>query len=402
MIFIKTDNLILNRCLINEQSNEVKSTFSKKSSPFSIVVELLNIEKEKFSSEEFSKIKQKLDIFHDLNYKRTTDIKEISKINSNKSVDELEDKKEKREESEYLNIEGLLLTQRKIYSQICSFEKGCKIEKKSLFHYGNKPSHVANNVIIENDLNLPINLKSKQEKKTDISADKNELKINPNNLTLRAKDEKVNQKEEKQNETNKINEHIENERYPNELKTKKIKNKITLKIEENKLNTKNDAIVESNNLFEKDNYQNNKEINNKSITKDVENRNSNVENLSGILPASYIKPEFQQAPSGSSSFKRILDIPAFSILYKKVSVVSQPPSITYVFKKWGSEFHQMKVNFDIDKKIQLIASTGRVYQSSLENFNQYQGRLYLLLENDNSHWHINAIDPSSENKEDDK
>ncbi|CRL61801.1 hypothetical protein BN1805_01439 [Proteus vulgaris] len=114
-----------------------------------------------------------------------------------------------------------------------------------------------------------------------------------------------------------------------------------------------------------------------------------------------IKPEYQQKIQEPLIDKKLLDIPALSLLYKEVSKMTQPPSITYVFKKWGSELHQMKINFDINKKIELIASTGRVYQSSLDNFNQYQGRLALSLENDNSHWQINAIDPSDD-KEDEK
>ncbi|WP_141650197.1 hypothetical protein [Proteus vulgaris] len=125
------------------------------------------------------------------------------------------------------------------------------------------------------------------------------------------------------------------------------------------------------------------------------------EEVNDISMFNNIKPEYQQKIQEPLIDKKLLDIPALSLLYKEVSKMTQPPSITYVFKKWGSELHQMKINFDINKKIELIASTGRVYQSSLDNFNQYQGRLALSLENDNSHWQINAIDPSDD-KEDEK
>ncbi|MCS6733992.1 hypothetical protein NOM07_16645, partial [Proteus terrae] len=162
---------------------------------------------------------------------------------------------------------------------------------------------------------------------------------------------------------------------------------------------------------EKFNYSDSREVNKNAAVMNFENDNSNIddlykekikENISDILSLSSIKPEYQQMLSEPLSDRKILDIPAFSILYKKVSTLSQPPCITYVFKKWGNEFHQMKVNFDTDKKIQLIASTGRVYQSSLESFSQYQGRLSLSLENDNNHWYINGIESSSDNKEDEK
>lgn len=131
MMSIKTDNLRLNKNLINEQNSENKTVFSKKSSSFSKDIGLLDIEKDRLSSEEFSKIKQKLNDFYNLDCKDVIELKDSLKLNikikSDKPVGELDDKDEK---NDYSNIEGLLLTQRKIYSQICSFSKESKIEKK--------------------------------------------------------------------------------------------------------------------------------------------------------------------------------------------------------------------------------------------------------------------------------
>lgn len=408
MMSIKTDNLRLNKSLINEQNSEIKTICSKKSSPFSTIVELLHIEKEKISSDELSKIKQKLDDFYDLDCKGDTELrdnlKENSKIKADNSVNKLGEKSDK-DEDDYSNIEGLLLTQRKIYSQVCSFTKGSKIEQKGLLHHVSKQNNVDDEIAIKNDLN------PKREGNISISEVKKEVSRNYNELNVSVKNDKFNQKIERKNSTDKFLEHVENKNFSNQEKIGNFKNKNLLIREEDKTNTKGSAIIENNKLSEKVNYSDSREVIKNTAAMNVKNENSNIdslykekikENVSDMLPLSSIKPAYQQMLSEPLSDRKILDIPAFSILYKKVSTLSQPPSITYVFKKWGSELHQIKVNFDIDKKIQLIASTGRVYQSSLENFNQYQGRLSLSLENDNNHWHINAIDPSSENKEDEK
>ncbi len=408
MMSIKTDNLRLNKSLINEQNSEIKTICSKKSSPFSTIVELLHIEKEKISSDELSKIKQKLDDFYDLDCKGDTELrdnlKENSKIKADNSVNKLGEKSDK-DEDDYSNIEGLLLTQRKIYSQVCSFTKGSKIEQKGLLHHVSKQNNVDDEIAIKNDLN------PKREGNISISEVKKEVSRNYNELNVSVKNDKFNQKIERKNSTDKFLEHVGNENFSNQEKIGNFKNKNLLIREEDKTNTKGSAIIENNKLSEKVNYSDSREVIKNTAAMNVKNENSNIdslykekikENVSDMLPLSSIKPAYQQMLSEPLSDRKILDIPAFSILYKKVSTLSQPPSITYVFKKWGSELHQIKVNFDIDKKIQLIASTGRVYQSSLENFNQYQGRLSLSLENDNNHWHIDAIDPSSENKEDEK
>lgn len=409
MMSIKTDNVRLNKGLITEQNSEKKTVFSKKSSSLSTAVELLHLKKDQFSPEELSEIKQKLADFYHLDCKNFIELKDDSKgklkIESDKSINGLDDKNEKDEESDYSNIEGLLLTQRKIYSQICSFKKGSKIEKNGLLHHVSKKNNTDNEIVIKNDLTL------KRERNIDIFEVKKEISSNYNYSTIRVKKDKFNQEIERQSSTDKVEEHIGKKYFTNKEKVINFKSEILLKHEEDKLKTKDGVTIENNKSPEKFNYSDSREVNKNAAVMNFENDNSNIddlykekikENISDILSLSSIKPEYQQMLSEPLSDRKILDIPAFSILYKKVSTLSQPPCITYVFKKWGNEFHQMKVNFDTDKKIQLVASTGRVYQSSLESFSQYQGRLSLSLENDNNHWYINGIESSSDNKEDEK
>lgn len=412
MMSIKTDNLRLNKNLINEQNSENKTVFSKKLSSFSKDIGLLYIEKDRLSSEEFSKIKQKLNDFYNLDCKDVIELKDSLKLNikikSDKPVGELDDKDEK---NDYSNIEGLLLTQRKIYSQICSFSKESKIEKKDLLSYVVNKSNNHNEAIIKNSLKLATTSELKRDGNIDISNNKKTVNENINGLTDELNKDKPNQKLERKNYINNIKENVGIRNYNYELKTKGFENNIVLKNEENKLNVNKHIVIEHDEISEKIAHSNNKEINKNTILMNSENKKSNIESLhkekikrdiNEIPQFNSIKPESQQMSSEPLPDRKILDIPAFSVLYKKVSTLSQPPSITYVFKKWGSELHQMKVNFDTDKKIQLIASTGRVYQSSLDGISQYQGRLSLSSGNENSHWHINAIDPSSENKEDEK
>lgn len=183
-----------------------------------------------------------------------------------------------------------------------------------------------------------------------------------------------------------------------------------MKSEEGKL-ISDSLVIENNYSLTKGRFLENRSVDKKELSFEFESENLNIgdlhkekikENVNDVSIFNSIKPEYQQMISGALFNKKLLDIPVFSLLHKKVSMISQPPSITYVFKKWGNELHQMKINFDTDRKIQLIASTGRVYQSSLENFNQYQGRLSLSLENDNHHWRINEVDPSTDNNKDEK
>ncbi|HGN1885633.1 TPA: type III secretion protein [Proteus mirabilis] len=90
--------------------------------------------------------------------------------------------------------------------------------------------------------------------------------------------------------------------------------------------------------------------------------------------------------------KMVSQLPAWQVIDKKISMLTLPPSITYTFTKWKSRYHQAKIHF-IDKQVQLIASSGRVYQTALENLKQYNGGLSIDLTNNhkNKSWYINSI-----------
>lgn len=90
--------------------------------------------------------------------------------------------------------------------------------------------------------------------------------------------------------------------------------------------------------------------------------------------------------------KMVSLLPAWQVIDKKISMLTLPPSITYTFTKWKSRYHQAKIHF-IDKQVQLIASSGRVYQTALENLKQYNGGLSIDLTNShkNKSWYINSI-----------
>ena len=231
------------------------------------------------------------------------------------------------------------------------------------------------------------------------SVEKNKV-INHNveEIDNKIKTHKLIKNNEKQVE-NDIENKTENKQYFHGEKRSFSKDNTAFKIKENTLGVQNSLIEKSDHSANKNSLSFNTEKRNLNIDKLDEKKVQ--EEVNDISMFNNIKPEYQQKIQEPLIDKKLLDIPALSLLYKEVSKMTQPPSITYVFKKWGSELHQMKVNFDINKKIELIASTGRVYQSSLDNFNQYQGRLALSLENDNSHWQINTIDPSDD-KEDEK
>ncbi|MEB6857151.1 hypothetical protein NA898_08935 [Proteus cibi] len=117
--------------------------------------------------------------------------------------------------------------------------------------------------------------------------------------------------------------------------------------------------------------------------------------------ADAVKSPLTPQPETSFSSKQLLDLPTWNILHKTDALFSKPNNITYVFKRWGNDNHQIQIRFALENQIQLIASTGRVYQASFENLNQYQGRSTLSLENSekNSYRHINSIDADKHKEE---
>ncbi|QIF95637.1 hypothetical protein [Proteus vulgaris] len=419
MILIKTDNVILNTNLSNEKNSENKSVFSKKSSLSSADLQLSMSDDERISSKNLSKIKQKLDDFYHLNHQDDIDLKNHLKTKSNKIKS-----KDEKEETDFLNLEGLLLTQRKISSQIFSHVKKVKIEKKSLLDHESKKIPISSNITVESDF------KSTKGISISPSDGKKESKLDINELGFLGEKNAVNQKLESVEKKkdidpnvvevdNKIKPYkaiknnekqVKNKQYPYEGKRSFSEGNTAFKIKENASDIHNNIIEKSHYSAYENNHSSSKKIEKNDLSFDAVRQKLNIDKLdekkvkeevNDISMFNNIKPEYQQKIQEPLIDKKLLDIPALSLLYKEVSKMTQPPSITYVFKKWGSELHQMKINFDINKKIELIASTGRVYQSSLDNFNQYQGRLALSLENDNSHWQINTIE-SFDDKEDEK
>lgn len=152
-----------------------------------------------------------------------------------------------------------------------------------------------------------------------------------------------------------------------------------------------DLLNKKNNI--KDNVSKKNEINdvfnseiNNTHKVDTEN-NTNSAQLSE-------KVEFVQQPQieVKTVNKSPLEVPCWRILHTKQS--TEKNDITYVFKQWGNEHHQIKILFFMKHQMQFIASTGRVYQTSLDNLNQYQGRAILSLENssENEYDYITSID----------
>ncbi|WP_193015540.1 hypothetical protein [Proteus sp. FME41] len=406
MISIKMDDFRLNKILTSDQNSENKTIFSKKSLLLSANVGLSNIEKNDLLTEDVSKIKQKLADFYNLEHDKNIDSKHNLKIKS-------KDKKDKDEEYDCLNIEGLLLTQRKIYSQICHHVNKDKIERKSLSNNGSQKISIST----ENKLKLTKGFQLDDGKNINIHDIRGGDDIKINELGTIRKDNKVNprvEKIERKYQDSKILESDENRKVNKNDPYKRVEsiveNKLLLKKVKRKSNSENSSINIEHDLIINGKYSNSQKIDNKDLFFNLKKQNVNIEKghkekikeeITDISIFNSIKPEYQKTIPELLFNKTLIDIPALSLLHKHISTLTQPPSMTYVFKKWGSELHQIKMNFDTDRKIQLIASTGRVYQSSLENFNQYQGRLSLSLENDNTRWHINKID-HSDNNEDEK
>lgn len=115
------------------------------------------------------------------------------------------------------------------------------------------------------------------------------------------------------------------------------------------------------------------------------------------------KVAFVQYPQidAKSVSKLPLEVPFWRVLH--ATQLTEKNNITYVFKHWGNERHQIKIHFFMEQQMQLIASTGRVYQTSLDNLNQYQGRGTLSFENNskNGHGYISSIDADPKKEEGD-
>ncbi|HEK1030487.1 TPA: type III secretion protein [Proteus mirabilis] len=118
----------------------------------------------------------------------------------------------------------------------------------------------------------------------------------------------------------------------------------------------------------------------------------NITEINKVVPFSSQVTPIKTVIALPKVAKMVSQLPAWQVIDKKISMLTLPPSITYTFTKWKSRYHQAKIHF-IDKQVQLIASSGRVYQTALENLKQYNGGLSIDLTNShkNKSWYINSI-----------
>ncbi|WP_368875455.1 hypothetical protein [Proteus penneri] len=173
--------------------------------------------------------------------------------------------------------------------------------------------------------------------------------------------------------------------------------------EDNKITSlENEGLLLNNKLNPKDYH----DFLDSDLKSEIKNRKQEqLQNISLINANMFLDDvsKSQLIPQIKTSFsgKQLLNLPTWNILHKIDTPSFGPNNITYVFKRWGNNDHQVQIRFALENQIRLIASTGRVYQASFENLNQYQGRSTLSLENNekNSYTHINSID-ADKHKED--
>ncbi|WP_109398300.1 hypothetical protein [Proteus faecis] len=430
---IISDSIRLTQIAYNDEvhftnnESQLKTITSKNLQNFKIKLQLLSLISKKGNSAEKKNVGSKKEVAEVIDKKDVDSKKEVAevvdkkeKLSTNKNTkDELE-----TDGDELKNLEGLLLNQQimqpviplNLKKQLIS--QGIDIKNNKLKNTINYIDKNSRKVDLKRELSTPdsnitnkkINIKQKDKEFVDSKVDKKESinKILKKSMVPHLSNTDFKYGLESKNKNEFIHFEEENHNFDRDLnKLSNSKNKLDniliegvphhdlIKDENNKLplNNKlgqdNDHVLLADNLREKTKNRLTEQLQGTTLI-------NTAMSLSDIAK-SQLTPKIENMFSG----KQLLNLPTWNILHKTDVLFSKPNNITYVFKRWGNDNHQVQIRFALENQIQLIASTGRVYQASFENLNQYQGRSTLSLENNekNSYRHINSID-ADKHKED--
>lgn len=409
--------------------SQLNTLMPKSLQKFKYKLQLLSLMSKKENSAVQKDVSNKKEISEVIDKKEQLSIKKNTKNESiKKEKDEL-----KTDSDEFKNLEGLLLNQQILQPAIPLHLKkqlisqGIDIEANGLICTMGDINEKSRSVEIKKGLstldshikNKKININQQTEWVVDNQSDKKEnINKTLKNSTLPLP---KNNEFEYKIESNNKNESIDDNKkiHISDLISKKYLNsvgKINDKLIDRELHrdsikeeSKSTTIVENKQLplNNKKLRQHNSHISlDSDFKKEIKNRKPEqlpdpVLINTNMPLADAVKSLLTPQPENSFSSKQLLDLPTWNILHKTDALFSKPNNITYVFKRWGNDNHQIQIRFVLENQIQLIASTGRVYQASFENLNQYQGRSTLSLENSekNSYRHINSIDADKHKEE---
>lgn len=430
-----SDSVRLTQIIYNDEiyfknnESQLNTLMPKSLQKFKYKLQLLSLMSKKENSAVQKDVSNKKEISEVIDKKEQLSTKKNTKNESiKKEKDEL-----KTDSDEFKNLEGLLLNQQILQPAIPLHLKkqlisqGIDIEANGLICTMGDINEKSRSVEIKKGLstldshikNKKININQQTEWVVDNQSDKKEnINKTIKNSTLPLP---KNNEFEYKIESNNKNESIDDNKkiHISDLISKKYLNsvgKINDKLIDRELHrdsikeeSKSTTIVENKQL-----PLNNKKLrqHNSHISLDSDFKKEIKNRMPEQLPdpvlintnmplADAVKSLLTPQPENSFSSKQLLDLPTWNILHKTDALFSKPNNITYVFKRWGNDNHQIQIRFALENQIQLIASTGRVYQASFENLNQYQGRSTLSLENSekNSYRHINSIDADKHKEE---
>lgn len=429
-----SDSVRLTQIIYNDEihfknnESQLNTLMPKSLQKFKYKLQLLSLMSKKENSAVQKDVSNKKEISEAIDKKEQLSTKKNTKNESiKKEKDEL-----KTDSDEFKNLEGLLLNQQILQPAIPLHLKkqlisqGIDIEANGLICTMGDINEKSRSVEIKKGLstldshikNKKINLNQQTEWVVDNQSDKKEnINKTLKNSTLPLP---KNNEFEYKIESNNKNESIDDNKkiHISDLISKKYLNsvdKINDKLIDRDLHrdsikeeSKSTTIVESKQLpLNNKLRQHNSHISlGSNFKKEIKNRVPEqlpdpVLINTNMPLADAVKSPLTPQPETSFSSKQLLDLPTWNILHKTDALFSKPNNITYVFKRWGNDNHQIQIRFALENQIQLIASTGRVYQASFENLNQYQGRSTLSLENSekNSYRHINSIDADKHKEE---